>query len=150
MSISERIVYIQQQEGISASKLADLLGIQRSGLSHIYSGRNKPSIDFLQKLSLQYPQYRLEWIINGNKPILKTQIKPDFEENRDLFSQEAGMVLKSEKIASYGLEKGQDKPIIPSKSDSIEEKALIKKELKEIMYIYSDNTFEIFKPVNNK
>ena len=150
MSISERIVYIQQQEGISASKFADLLGIQRSGLSHIYSGRNKPSIDFLQKLSLQFPQYRLDWIINGNEPILKNQIKPDLEQNKDLFSQEPDKILKSEEKAPYGLENSQNKPIIESNSENKEEKVFNKKVLKEIIYIYSDNTFELFKPVNNK
>ena len=45
-----RISKILQEEGMTASKLADEIGVQASSISHIMSGRNNPSIDFVQKL----------------------------------------------------------------------------------------------------
>jgi transcriptional regulator with XRE-family HTH domain len=150
MSISERIVYIQQQEGISASKFADLLGVQRSGLSHIYSGRNKPSIDFLQKLSSQFPKYSLEWIINGEEPILKSQIKPQKEQIPDLFNQSSSDVINNDNHANYGLNSDQTElNDIPKyiENQKLNEQQII---LKEIILIYSDNTFKILKPQNDK
>ncbi|PLX15192.1 MAG: hypothetical protein C0599_17215 [Salinivirgaceae bacterium] len=150
MSIAERLIHIQQQEGLSASKFADLLGIQRSGLSHIYSGRNKPSIDFLQKLSLHYPQYRLEWILNGDEPIMKNQNKGELSTQRDLFDEIGDNVARSEEIAPYSSKK--DKEIIDNsvqtESNSVIDKQT--KSIREILYIYTDGTFEILKPVNNK
>lgn len=150
MSISERIVYIQQQEGISASKLADLLGVQRSGLSHIYSGRNKPSIDFLQKLSSQFPQYRLEWIINGEEPILKSQMQPQKEQIPNLFSQSPDDIVKDVNKANSVLK--SDHSEVNNVNKNTDDKKRNEQEiiLKEIMLIYSDNTFKILKPQNGK
>jgi transcriptional regulator with XRE-family HTH domain len=150
MSIAERLIHIQQKEGLSASKFADLLGIQRSGLSHIYSGRNKPSIDFLQKLSSHFPKYRLEWILNGIEPITNTLKNPQISTQGDLFIDKSSGIVKNEEAAPYGLENDteiSDKDIdIQDDNSSIENS----KTIREVLYIYRDGTFEILRPLNNK
>jgi transcriptional regulator with XRE-family HTH domain len=52
-------------EGLKASELADKIGVNRATISHILSGRNKPSIDFLQKLLHNYPNLNANWLISG-------------------------------------------------------------------------------------
>ena len=47
------------------SEIADLIGVNRATISHILSGRNKPSIDFLQKLLNTYPNLNANWLISG-------------------------------------------------------------------------------------
>ena len=61
--------------GLSASKFADEMGIQRSGISHILSGRNQPSFDFLIKLMNKYPDINLEWFITGQGEMKKSAIR---------------------------------------------------------------------------
>ena len=61
-------------EGLKSSELADNIGVNRATISHILSGRNKPSIDFLQKLLDIYPSLNSNWLITGIGSIEKKQI----------------------------------------------------------------------------
>ncbi|MDR1673511.1 MAG: helix-turn-helix domain-containing protein [Bacteroidales bacterium] len=63
--MKDRLNKIMVSEGLTATMLADEMGIQRSGISHILSGRNYPSFDFLQKLLARFPRLNAEWIILG-------------------------------------------------------------------------------------
>jgi len=49
----------------SASSFAEKIGVQRSSISHILSGRNKPSLDFVMKILHTYPEVELYWLMNG-------------------------------------------------------------------------------------
>ena len=51
--------------GESASSFAEKIGVQRSSISHILSGRNKPSLDFILKILSAYPEVDLYWLFNG-------------------------------------------------------------------------------------
>lgn len=50
---------------LKPSELADKISVNRATVSHILSGRNKPSIDFLQKLLNNYPELNSNWLITG-------------------------------------------------------------------------------------
>lgn len=50
---------------ITPAQLADDLGVQRSGISHILNGRNKPSLDFVQRLIRRYPEISMQWLLFG-------------------------------------------------------------------------------------
>jgi transcriptional regulator with XRE-family HTH domain len=52
-------------EGLRSSEFADNIGVNRATISHVLSGRNKPSIDFLQKLLKAYPDLNSNWLITG-------------------------------------------------------------------------------------
>lgn len=52
-------------KGLKSSVLADSIGVNRATISHILSGRNKPSIDFLEKLLNEYPNINANWLISG-------------------------------------------------------------------------------------
>ena len=54
-----------ESEGLKSSQLADNIGVNRATISHILSGRNKPSIDFLQKLLRAYSNLNSNWLITG-------------------------------------------------------------------------------------
>ncbi|MBP3342886.1 MAG: helix-turn-helix transcriptional regulator, partial [Bacteroidales bacterium] len=52
-------------ENLTPARLADILGVQRSGMSHILSGRNKPGYDFIFKLCTKFPHLNANWFITG-------------------------------------------------------------------------------------
>ena len=54
-----------EAKGVRSSVFADIIGVNRSTISHILSGRNKPSIDFLEKLLYVYPELNANWLITG-------------------------------------------------------------------------------------
>ncbi|HLV40145.1 helix-turn-helix transcriptional regulator [Xanthomarina sp.] len=49
----------------NASSFAEKIGVQRSSISHILSGRNKPSLDFVMKVISTFPEVELYWLLNG-------------------------------------------------------------------------------------
>lgn len=51
---------------INSNKLAENINVSRATISHIMSGRNKPSVDFLHKILNKYPDLNLNWLVTGN------------------------------------------------------------------------------------
>ena len=71
--MNRRFQTILDLENLSPAQLADRLGVQRSGISHILSGRNKPSFELLQRVVQSFPEISAEWLIRGNGEPLKEQ-----------------------------------------------------------------------------
>jgi transcriptional regulator with XRE-family HTH domain len=69
--MKERVLKLIIHLGYTATKFADAIGVQRSGISHILSGRNQPSYDFIVKILNKYPDLDAEWLILGKGEMLK-------------------------------------------------------------------------------
>jgi len=69
----ERIKEIMLQKGFSPSAFADEIQVQRSSISHIINGRNKPSLELIQKIISAFPDIDIEWLMTGIKS--KPQIR---------------------------------------------------------------------------
>jgi transcriptional regulator with XRE-family HTH domain len=93
MEIKDRLIKIITTEGLNSSAFADSIGVQRSSISHILSGRNKPSLDFLEKILASYPKYNAEWLIMGTGSISK------IPKQQTLF--EKGQIIGTENINSF-------------------------------------------------
>lgn len=65
MDLKQRLHHIIKKNNLSASSFADKLSIQRSNISHILSGRNKPSLDFIEKFINYFPNEDVIWLITG-------------------------------------------------------------------------------------
>ncbi len=83
-TISGRLLLIMDYFGLTATAFADRTGVQRSGISHLLSGRNKPSLDFVVKLIDAFPEIDLYWLLTGagsmiknDQPAASTSTDPD-------------------------------------------------------------------------
>lgn len=65
MLIQDRIRLILKANKLSSSEFADKVGVNRASLSHVLSGRNKPSHDFLSKIITEFPNVNASWLITG-------------------------------------------------------------------------------------
>jgi len=63
--ITERVIKIMEDNGLSAAQMADKIGVQRSAISHILSGRNKPSLDFILKVLEAFENVSSDWLLKG-------------------------------------------------------------------------------------
>ena len=63
---NSRLEIILKHYGLSASAFAEKISVQRSSISHILSGRNKPSLDFIDKVLQAFPEIDLLWLLSGN------------------------------------------------------------------------------------
>jgi len=80
MLIQERLQLILKMHNLTPSAFADKLGVQRSNVSHVISGRNKPSLDFLEKIILNFPRVNAHWLLTGQmstSPEVKLETKKE-------------------------------------------------------------------------
>lgn len=70
--MKDRIKQIIDYKGISAGELADLLDVQRSNVSHILNGRNKPGAVFIERFLLTFPEVNARWLLTGKEDMLNT------------------------------------------------------------------------------
>ena len=131
--MKDRIAHIMRAKNLKASDFAALLGIQPSGISHILSGRNQPSLDFIKKIKETFPEYNLDWIIFGTGPITTSEpllFKPSempVEPHLDEPSEPETVFDDSEPVI--------EKPIIEGSSS-----------IKNMIILYNDGTFETYSP----
>ena len=79
-----RLKYWMEMEVLKSSALADNIGVNRATISHILSGRNKPSIDFLQKLLSTYPELNANWLISGVGYMKENQKQNEEKESKSI------------------------------------------------------------------
>lgn len=63
--VADRLAQVMAHYELTASAFAERIDVQRSGISHILSGRNKPSLDFVLKVVRAFPEVDLYWLLNG-------------------------------------------------------------------------------------
>ena len=165
--INNRIKSILEESQMTAADFAAAIGISRSNLTHLLSGRNQPSFSLLEKLLKAFPQIRTEWLVTGlgdmlrdeddfaktveairhNEPASHTQFEMNFDteeeneasETADLGNPpEANVHKASEPISAVN---------IPQKTRlqrSSQRQPL--KKVQKIVYFYTDNTFDEYYP----
>ena len=112
---AKRLQKVIDYYGESASSFAEKVGVQRSSISHILSGRNKPSLDFVMKVLSYFPEVELYWLMNG----------------KGNFPSEAKKSKKNDTVPN------SDISIIKSLSAS-------EKEIDRIVIFYKDGSFQNF------
>ena len=65
LEFTNRLKEILEYYDLTASLFADKIGVQRSSISHIISGRNKPSLDFILKVTTVFKEVDIKWLLNG-------------------------------------------------------------------------------------
>ncbi len=65
IEFTNRLKKIMEYHQLTASLFADKIGVQRSSISHILSGRNKPSLDFILKVTNIFSDVDIYWLLNG-------------------------------------------------------------------------------------
>lgn len=136
--VNERLLKLMEHEKVTAAKLADILEVQPSAISHILSGRNKPSFDFIQKLATNFPRLNIDWIITGKGNMYKVAVQ------QSLFDPPSPLIPKTDNTSSKANDKNDDLHKSPKFTNV--NIPVSPKVVKQIIFIYSDNTFEIYYP----
>jgi transcriptional regulator with XRE-family HTH domain len=131
----ERILAILKQKNLSPSQFADEIGVQRSSISHLISGRNNPSLEFIQKILSRFPEINTEWMLTGNGTM-----------NRE-GNSESGIINQEGTLF--------ENPAEPEKKEIIKPGAARRrvidppaegKRIEKIVFFYSDKSFREFIP----
>ena len=130
MDISNRIQELIRKNQLNAAKFADRIGVQRSNLSHVLTGRNKPGLDFIEKVLLEFPNVDANWLISGNAKHKQQLEEVSKSENSSLRTDDA-----------TDLSGNAHKQIQSRTLNATKETTKVDK----IIVFYNDNTFEEFK-----
>ena len=85
--MEDRLKKFMEYKGISPSELADSIGVQRSNVTHVIKGRNKPSYQFMEKFFQVYPEINAKWFISGEGNMIEGTSKSmeEASKSRSLF-----------------------------------------------------------------
>jgi transcriptional regulator with XRE-family HTH domain len=136
----KRLEIILDYYNLSASAFADKINVQRSSLSHLLSGRNKPSLDFIIKVIEVFPEVDLYWILNGKGTFPKSE--------KNISIQSAKQELSSDEISSPDLFSSvqMNSKSLPENNE-IEKKTISisnseVKTIERIVIFYTDGSFK--------
>jgi transcriptional regulator with XRE-family HTH domain len=127
MDLTDKIKQILVDKNITPSLFADEIGIQRSSMSHILAGRNKPSLDMVQKIVKRFPDLGISWILD-DEPL--PVVVPEAINEPALESRKK--VVPAPQPAQPSVVK--EKPVV-----------LPEKKIEKVLIFYSDGTFQEFK-----
>ena len=124
-----RLQKILDYYNISAAELSNQIKFNRSTISHLLSGRNKPSLDFVMRILQKYPEVELYWLLNGKGSF------PSITKNLDAI--DTMTTSQATKIES----------ILPSIKHLTEvaSNSLINTEVDQIVIFFKDGTFKSYK-----
>ena len=71
-------------KGLKASSFADLIGVNRATVSHILSGRNKPSVNFIDKMVRSFPDLNANWLVVGDGFMKKSDNIQEVQKSKDI------------------------------------------------------------------
>lgn len=144
--IGNRIRLLMHFKKLNATQLADILDVQRSSISHILSGRNKPSLDFVQKIVHEFPEVSFDWLINGSGKLQSevTSVTPNVssspvESVTDVTKETPNEELShSETISTVNQQHNTATPT----TETQETPTIKEKKVSRVIVFYTDNTFD--------
>lgn len=141
--MKERIQEFLAKENKSSAHFAEEIGVQPSGISHILSGRNNPSLDFVIKMLERYPYLSTEWLLFGKGPMYREKSMPTLFD--DVMPE-----AENRNGAKSGETSGRDdtQRKITLTDNGQEKSQEDRSDLKEIIWFFKDGTFKAF--VNRK
>lgn len=133
---------LMQSENLTASRLAEILEVKPAAISHILSGRNKPSFELLCKIVNRFPQINPYWLLG------------DAEEMRNANAQNSTSNTQvTESGTLFDLQNAttdeSDNLNISQKSQAAATANFIRSDIEKIIIIYRDQTFEELLPKKN-
>ncbi len=149
----KRLENIIEYYNLNASSFADKIGVQRSSLSHLLSGRNKPSLDFILKIDEEFPEVDLYWLLNGigsfPKEVEKKIETPTKELKNPLIATES--LIKEDN----SLKDPFTTPEAPLKTPIEAPKAILNQvisqlsneDVEKIVFFYKNGTFKVYNQI---
>jgi transcriptional regulator with XRE-family HTH domain len=158
--MKERLIQLLDLEQLSPSKFADIIGVQRSSISHVISGRNKPSFDFLERTLKAFPGLNASWLILGEGTMYEQMGRKVTGNLFDLPAEPLN--LAEEHTADVKIREDHDEYVAHKDlpvQDEFMSKTIPREALKDVaaggtrrivqvMMIYEDDTFRAFAPAN--
>jgi transcriptional regulator with XRE-family HTH domain len=141
--MKERILEFLRKENKTSAQFAEEINVQPSGISHILSGRNNPSLDFVIKMLEKYSFLSTDWLLFGKGSMYKEPKMADLFSNIDLIEPDKSQYTRGKFKEEVSFEAGHDSKIYNEDSKAPEIKP---SQVSKIVWFYENNSFEEFYP----
>jgi len=152
-----RIRKFMEYKGLTSSELADTIGVQRSNVTHVLQGRNKPSFQFIEKLLQTYPELNAKWLLLGTGNMVdstgksRTLFDQTPEPESELLSQTQVKTEEKEipkEIPSVSSDSERSKAVEKNQSDEELKNQFFSSEktIEKLIVFYNDQTFKVYNP----
>jgi len=146
--MKDRIQAFLQNENKSYAQFAEEIGVQASGISHILSGRNNPSLDFVIKMLHRYTSLSAEWLLFGRGPMYSSVSQPTLfgeEMPQGVLEEETGNELTG--TAEEGSETSESSGMaLQDETAHPDSPGMSTRRITRIIMFYSDKTFTEYLP----
>lgn len=156
----ERIKKILSAKKLTPRQFAEEIGIQPSGMSHILSGRNRPSLDFVVKVLGRYPDISTQWLVMGKGDIFTNvnlkHIDQQDNEEQTLFTSDIKPKVKDIAESTIPQQKADENPPTESPASSpqpLHQSPMLHndpqpeaKKIERVLVFYNDKTFSEYRP----
>ena len=147
----EKLLKLMKSEKLSSSRLAEILEIQPSSISHILSGRNKPSYDFLVKILRRFPTLNPDWLLLDAEQMYRSNEELDRRIN-DTNTQSSQTTGSAEKmiVNSKNALNPKNESSLNSTNRPIENIAAVAniatdgRTIERVIVLYTDKSFEAY------
>lgn len=144
--MKERILEFLKKENKSSAQFAEEINVQPSSISHILSGRNNPSLDFVIKMLEKYPFLSTDWLLFGRGPMYKDPTLANlFDENMDIIAE------NKNRESAIPLDKatGTKKLTVDNENETSVSRRVKPSGVQKIVWFYEDNRFEEYFPIKD-
>ncbi len=150
----ERIKAIMAHYQLRAAQFSDAIGMQRSAVSHVLSGRNKPSLDFVLRMKRRFPEISLDWLTQGEGKMLTSGVSLSSSVSQNLFPERP-----TPESVAMDVKGSVDTAVSSGNAKSVAAESGVKDEdmayygvhkpdghVMQVLFVYDDGTFSTFKP----
>jgi transcriptional regulator with XRE-family HTH domain len=143
--MKERLLEFLRSENKSSAQLAEEIGVQPSGISHILSGRNNPSLDFVLKMLEKYRFLSTDWLLFGRGSMYKdSKMQTLFDDMSEVSVKPEGIQDSNESGA--GRKEMIDETGDPTEKKTLREDIITNSAISRIVIFYRDNSFDLYSP----
>jgi transcriptional regulator with XRE-family HTH domain len=143
MIMKERILEFLRRENKTSAQFAEEIKVQPSGISHILSGRNNPSLDFVIKMLEKYSFLSTDWLLFGKGSMYKEPKMADLFSNIDMIEPTKPVEMKAKTEEKVDIESPRDSEIYDG---DLKKSQKENPQVAKIVWFYENNSFEEFYP----
>ena len=135
--MNTRLKQFLSAENITQAQFADNINVVRASVSHVLSGRNNPSYEFIRSIMMKYPKLNIEWLMFGKGKMYKDSQTPEETRAENLLFPEQDLYAVKNEIPAYIETEETESPAV-----QVPEVAVSQRKVSKIIVLFDDGSYQ--------
>lgn len=136
--MNTRLKQFLSAENITQAQFADNINVVRASVSHVLSGRNNPSYEFIRSIMVKYPKLNIEWLMFGKGKMYKDEIHEEKTFSDDVLFpdlEDSPLPEVAETVKTVGF-------IDIKESDNTEQVTVNQRKVSKVIILFDDGSYQ--------